>query len=361
MWYGVFAAAMLAIVFNDKHAFLFCMNAGYQFLNWLDGTPFDKTWNCYSGTAAEEFFRPLTEDEISKIYLDIPASTGQIPSALHNGTFFRIGSNQYYPTRASVHVWEGDAMVHAFKFNAESNTVSVSSAFMETPKLKIEKRFDQGIYSTGTEDLFMALNQDHDVAQPSRWQRYVKLLKFFSGRFVDAHWLSPFDRNAPKLGLTASGDPKHRFHCANTDTLQWNNRLFATCEGSVFFEFNVDSETMEVNSIGFTNLNDSWNAYPFIAHCKVDRFNGDNLLVVGHDTEKGKTVNVGIVDTDYNLLHSAEIELNHAQEVHDMSFTEHFMIIFDFNLWFGMDLFEEYGTMIHYVNDSVSKSRFVVK
>merc|ERR1719242_1414290 len=156
-WFGILFVAIAAIVFNDKHAFLFIMNQAYMLLNWLDGTPFDKTWNCYAGTAAEEFFQPLTEEDVSQIYLDVPVTSGKIPSTFHNALLFRIGSNQYFPARTNIHIWEGDAMLHAFRFNAELNNLSVSSGFMETPKLAIERQFNQGIYSAGTEDLFMAL------------------------------------------------------------------------------------------------------------------------------------------------------------------------------------------------------------
>merc|ERR1711971_892658 len=105
-----------------------------------------------------------------------------------------------------------------------------------------------------------------------------------------------------------------------------------------------------------TSLNNSWNDnYPFIAHPKIDRFNDDNLLVIGHDTEKGAALNVGMFDKEQNLLKQAEIDLQHAQEVHDMSATEHFIVLFDFNVWFGADLFEKYGTMFQFESNITSR------
>merc|ERR1712176_1040957 len=99
-----------------------------------------------------------------------------------------------------------------------------------------------------------------------------------------------------------------------------------------------------MNSVGFTSINSSWDRYPFIAHPIIDRFNDNNLMVIGHDTmaddpEDGKNLGVGVFDTEHDLLNSIEVPLNHAQEVHDMAATEHYMIVFDFNVWFGPDLF----------------------
>merc|ERR1719464_911088 len=119
-------------------------------------------------------------------------------------------------------------MVHALRFDAELQTLSVSSSFLETPKLEMERRFAQSIYGPSTEELFMALNTDERIATPSKFGRAVKLLKFFVGRFVDAHRWSPFDRN--------SYASKFKHSCANTDILRWpsnTQRLYAGGKGEV--------------------------------------------------------------------------------------------------------------------------------
>merc|ERR1719376_535178 len=124
-------------------------------------------------------------------------------------------------------------------------------------------------------------------------------------------------------------------NCANTDIIHWNDRLFATCEGSAFFEFDFDSNAMTIDSVGFTNLNASWDDYPFLAHCKVDRFNDGTLLAVGNNFgTKDNMLRVGMIDRNSNLLNKMDIPLHHAQMMHDMSSTEHYIIIFDTNLWF---------------------------
>merc|ERR1719474_7737 len=107
---------LLAVVLNEPHAFIFCIGKCYEFLNFLDGTPAEKLLNAYAGTPNEEFFQPLKEEDLA-IFHDVPVTTGRIPAAFEGGVFFRIGSNQLYPSRTHVHVFEGDAMVHAFKFH----------------------------------------------------------------------------------------------------------------------------------------------------------------------------------------------------------------------------------------------------
>merc|ERR1711971_1095927 len=163
------------------------------------------------------------------------------------------------------------------------------------------------------------------------------------------------------MGLSPFMAPgTHDFSCANTDTLQWNGKLFAACEASHFFEIELNATDMTVDSVGFTKLNESWIDYPFVAHPRIDTFNADNLMVVGHDLNKGAHLAVGVFDRDYNLLNAAEISLNHEQLLHDMSQTERYMLIFDFNVWFGPDMLTEHGQMFHFVNNSMSPSRIGV-
>jgi len=340
----------LGLVLTQPRTFLFCMNASFGFLNYLDGTSVARQWNAYADTPAADFFEPLREEEIL-IHHHIEATSGQIPEAFEGGVLFRIGPNPYYPARTNLHSFEGDAMVHTFKFNPQNNSISVNSAFMETPKLKIEKEYGQGILMSGLEDLLMATKQD--VMELSVFERVVKFTKFLLGIIVDGSWLSPF--NVYSLG---EDDGITMVHCANTDVLHWDERLFAVCEGSVFFEFDLEPKSMEIESVGFTKINESWGDYPFLAHSQVDHFNDDNLIVVGHDFTKNNLLRVGVIDTDSNLLHKADIELNHAQMVHDMASTEHFIIIFDFNVWFELpedSLFDH--ELFRFVNDSESKSR----
>ena len=120
----------LGIALNQPRVFLFCINHIFAFLNYLDGTPHERRLNAYAGTPNEEFFHPLTDDEISTIR-DIPVTSGQIPEAFEGGIFFRTGSNQRFPALTSVHVFEGDAMVHAFKFHPETNTISLTSGLYD--------------------------------------------------------------------------------------------------------------------------------------------------------------------------------------------------------------------------------------
>ena len=265
---------------------------------------------------------------------------------MNEGVLLRIGPNQGFHSRSTAHIWELDGMVHAFKFDANKNSVSMSCSFMETPKLQMERKWKQGIYEIGTEEIFEVLTKDKNIADLSRIEKIVKMGKFFLGRFIDRNALSPFDRE--KVAK------KRHFHCANTDTLQWANKLYALCEGSVFFEFSLDKITMQMESVGFSSINSSWDKYPFIAHPVIDQFNNNNLLVIGHDTEMGNNLGLGVFDTNHNLL-------KHTQEVHDMSSTEHYILVFDFNIHFGVDLFEKYGTMFLFESNVSSRIGLINK
>jgi len=342
----IFAVICLFLaVLIDKGSFLSCTNLAFGVLNYLDGTTPDRTLNPYAGTAAEEFARPLRQHEIGS-FLDIPVTFGQIPSALNEGILLRIGGNNLFHSPVGLHVIEADGLLHSFRFDSQRNTVSMSSAFMETPKVQIEREWNQGIYGDAIEEIFMALNADESL-----WVRAIKVIKFLLCAFVNRAPISPF----------AYSESAHEFNCANTDTLQWNGRLFATCEASHFFEFELNATDMSVNSVGFTKLNASWIDYPFVAHPRIDTFNDDNLLVVGHDFEKSDAnLAVGVFDREYNLLNAGEIPLHHKQMVHEMSQTEHFMLIFDTNLWFGEDMLREHGQMFHFVNTSTASSRIGV-
>ena len=72
---------VLIVVLLDKRSFLTCTNLAFGVLNYLDGTTPDRTLNPYAGTAAEEFTRPLRQQEIGS-FMDIPVTFGQIPSAV---------------------------------------------------------------------------------------------------------------------------------------------------------------------------------------------------------------------------------------------------------------------------------------
>lgn len=204
-------------------------------------------------------------------------------------------------------------MLHSFKFNAAANTVSMNSAFMETPKLQIEREYGQGIYVSAIEELFMGLNSDKDIADHSLFVRAIKIVKFILCMLVGRSSLSPF-----AMASVVADVSNHNFNCANTATFHWNGKLFAACESSHFFEFELNATDMSIDSVGFTKLNDSWIDYPFVAHPRVDAFNADNLMVVGHDFEKGPRLAVGMFDRNYNLLNADVLALHHEQMVHEM-------------------------------------------
>ena len=96
---------------------------------------------------------------------------------LLDGILLRIGPNNLYHSMSSKHAFEGDAMLHSFRFDAEANTVSMSSTFLETPKLQIEREYGQGIYSWAVEELFLALNTDRAIADDSLFARAIKIIK----------------------------------------------------------------------------------------------------------------------------------------------------------------------------------------
>ena len=87
-WLSAAAVAVLvAVVLLERRPFLLCMNATFYVLNYLDGTPRGKTLNPYTGTAAEEFTRPLRQQEIGR-FLDIPVTSGKIPAAVTPSLFY---------------------------------------------------------------------------------------------------------------------------------------------------------------------------------------------------------------------------------------------------------------------------------
>ena len=337
---------ILGVILIQPLPFIWITNIIWDLFNYFDPVYSNQNINAYANTPAESFFEPLSNDERYTVFDIKGDSSNIIPSSLVNGVLMRIGPNPYYPVKSKIHIWEGDGMIHAFKFNS-NNTVHYSNDFMFTPKIKSQLKHKQGFYQSNLDDLLIALNPKIKL---SKTQKYIKIAKFFFADILKNWEYSPL--NTKKYAIN---NDKRFFDCANTDILYWNNKYYATCEGSVFFEFEYDKDTLQFNSLGFTSLNKSWNKHPFIAHPRIE-LETNNLMVVGHSATKDNTLSVGMFDTDYNLLNKKIFELNHQQEVHDMISTDNYMIIFDFNLWIGKDMLQKYGKLF-YLNRNI-KSRF---
>ncbi|HKJ25592.1 MAG TPA: carotenoid oxygenase family protein [Myxococcota bacterium] len=106
---------------------------------------------------------------------------GEIPEALH-GTFYRNGPNPQFPPRSAYHWFDGDAMVHAFSF--EAGRCRYRNRWIRTEKWRAERAAGESLFG-GLSDMTnndpRAEGVSFNAANTHLWPHAGRFLALFEG------------------------------------------------------------------------------------------------------------------------------------------------------------------------------------
>jgi carotenoid cleavage dioxygenase-like enzyme len=204
---------------------------------------------------------------------DLPV-IGTLPPGL-SGTFYRNGPNPQFPPRGFYANWyDGDGMVHAFRF--EEGRVHYTNKWVRTERFARER--DAG------EALFGTLFEPRSVA-PS---------------------VKAASRNTANATIVCHG-----------------GKVLATWETGLPHE--IDAETLETR--GLYNFGGAM-PHDMMAHPKIDSVSGE-MHVFGRTAPHPEPGNVTyhVVDPAGTVIHTTEIAVPYESMTHDMFMTENFVVL----------------------------------
>jgi carotenoid cleavage dioxygenase-like enzyme len=199
---------------------------------------------------------------------------GKVPEDL-NGLYVRNGPNAYYPPDWRYHAYDGDGMLHAFRFR--NGHVTYRNRFVATQGLMEERAAGHALWK--------------GLKEPMRGDRPDQPLK----------------------------------NTSNTDVKYHAGRLISMWYRSGM-PYSVDPETLE--TVGTADFDGAVSRIS--AHSRPDEHTGE-LLFFDYDL-KPPYMQYGVVGPDRKLRHKIDIPLPGPRLPHDMALTEHYAILHDFPL-----------------------------
>ncbi len=211
----------------------------------------------------EGIFEPLSfECDLNNLKV-----IGEIPKAL-NGTFYRNGPNPQYVYSKNYHMWEGDGMIHALKF--DQGQLSYQNRWVRTERFLAQSKAKKGLFG-GMRD-FMAC--DDSVKNSSR-------------------------------------------NTANTNVICHHGTLLALNEGAqpVQIEFN------DLGAAKTYTFNQKFER-SMMAHPKIDPVTGELLFY----SYFGPDFSYFIADKNGLISHQEKITMPFSPLMHDFAITENYTI-----------------------------------
>jgi carotenoid cleavage dioxygenase len=200
---------------------------------------------------------------------------GELPAAL-KGVFAQNGANPAFPPQEPYHWFDGDGMVHAVAF--ADGRASYRNRYVQTAALAEDRA---------------------------------------AGRALRAGIMRPF----------TPGDPAPDKDTANTDLVAWDGGLLALwwLGGEPYRLRLPDLATVGVERFGGTRQGS------VAAHAKVDPRTNE-LLFFDYNPYRPPYLQVGAALPDRELWRR-DIELPHPSLLHDIAFTERYVVLLDFPLF----------------------------
>ncbi|MEM9487876.1 MAG: carotenoid oxygenase family protein, partial [Myxococcota bacterium] len=135
----------------------------------------------------------------------------------------------------------------------------------------------------------------------------------------------------------------------NTNVALFGGRLYATIEGGA----NPVELGPHLDTIARSDLDGALH-YGFTGHHKIDPDNGEVHGVVYSAALPGEALYVRLSPTG-EMLHQVKVPLTGATQIHDMSITERFAIIYDLNVVFDPSLLDRTTLPITWKGDKPSR------
>ena len=230
----------------------------------------------------EGVWRP-TDSEVTAEELEV---IGEVPADL-NGVYLRNGPNPRFQPRGRYHVFDGDGMLHAARF--DNGRVSYRNRWIQTTGLERELQVGHAIWP----GLIDRPDRSLDVAWGSD------------------HWLKDN---------------------SNTDVVLFNGRALTTfyqCgDGYLVDPISLDTVgTLDLSGMGIRSIS---------AHSMVDEHTGE-LLFFDYSTQV-PFMTYGVLGPDGALKHHVPIDLPGPRLPHTLAFTAQYTILMDLPLFWDPEL-----------------------
>ncbi|KAI3804877.1 hypothetical protein L1987_26742 [Smallanthus sonchifolius] len=246
---------------------------------------------------------------------------GKIPEHIQ-GVYLRNGANPMFKPTSGHHLFDGDGMIYAVKF--ENGSASYACRFTETQRLVQERAIGKPVFPK-------AIGELH-----GQWG-IAKLILFYA------------------RGLCGLVDCSQGIGVANTGLVYFNNHLLAMSEDDLPYHVSV-TQSGDLKTVGRYNFDDQLKP-TMIAHPKLDPVSGE-LFALSYNIVKKPYLKYFRFSLDGIKYEDVAINLETPTMVHDFAITENFVVIPDHQVVFKISEIITGGSPV--VCDKEKVSRFGV-
>ncbi|XP_076897524.1 9-cis-epoxycarotenoid dioxygenase NCED1, chloroplastic-like [Bidens hawaiensis] len=332
-------------IYKNKHKTIKCTLQSPTSITFPNQSPLTKPWNMFQKASAIALdaiensllerekkhplpktvdpsvqiagnFSPVPEHPVQHCLVD-----GTIPDHI-DGMYLRNGANPMFEPTSGHHLFDGDGMIYAVKF--DNGSASYACRFTETQRLVQERAIGKPVFPK-------AIGELHGHAG------IAKLLLFYA------------------RGLCGLVDHSQGIGVANAGLVYFNNRLLAMSEDDLPYEVRVTS-TGDLKTVGRFDFNGQLKS-TMIAHPKLDPVSGE-LFALSYDVIQKPYLKYFRFSPDGSKSKDVAINLGGPTMVHDFAITENFVVVPDHQVVFKMSEMITGGSPV--VFDKKKVSRFGV-